>query len=492
VRLLIALTVAAAALRFATLDFQSFWFDEAVTVGLVRMDLWGMLEEIPRSESTPPLYYLLAWLWTQLFGTGETGIRSLSALLGTAAVPAFYLAARELTGRDRVALAVAALAAFNPLLVWYSQEARSYALLTLLGALALYFFARLLRRFDARALAGWAVTSILALTSHYFAVFLVVPQAVWLLARRPRRRAAVLAVGAVAAVGAALLPLVVEQGSLEKASFIRSTALPYRLVRSAKQYLVGFDAPFEMGLSVVAGAIAAAGIVVALRRSPPSGVVAAAALGALGVGIPFALALADVDYFDTRNLIASWLPLATVACAGLATRRPGVLGVAAICAIGLASTVAVALEPRWQRRDWRGAAEALRAPEHSRAVVLSPGEGSVVPFRLYEPGARIFPVEGALVREIALVSTYDDREADEVHPHPPPRPASPPVPERFTEVRRRYEKGYTMILYASTGPVFLKPEALVHFRLLQNRNSAVLLEPPVRRGAAGARRPHAG
>src|SRR5919199_1265062 len=100
-RLLIALTLAGAALRFATLDLQSFWYDEAVTVGIVRLDFGAILDHIPKSESTPPLYYVLAWLWTRVFGSGEVGIRSLSALLGTLAIPVFYLAARELTRCSR-------------------------------------------------------------------------------------------------------------------------------------------------------------------------------------------------------------------------------------------------------------------------------------------------------------------------------------------------------------------------------------------------------
>src|SRR4051794_12489434 len=176
-RLLIALTLAGAALRFATLDLQSFWYDESVTVGLVQHNLWGVLDRIPGSESTPPLYYVVAWLWTQVFGSGEVGIRSLSALLGTAAIPVFYLAARELARSERVGIAVAALAAFNPLLVWYSQEARTYALLALLGGLSLYFFALLLQEARTRWIVWWGVTSALALTSHYFAGFLIVPEA---------------------------------------------------------------------------------------------------------------------------------------------------------------------------------------------------------------------------------------------------------------------------------------------------------------------------
>ena len=95
----VALTALGAALRFATLDLQSFDFDEAFTVGPVLGGSFGaMLDAIPRTESTPPLYYALAWLWTQAFGVGEVGVRSLSALLGTALVPVAFGTARELGG----------------------------------------------------------------------------------------------------------------------------------------------------------------------------------------------------------------------------------------------------------------------------------------------------------------------------------------------------------------------------------------------------------
>ena len=77
---LLGITAGAAALRFSTLGVQSFWHDEAVTVGRVlHPGLGATLREIPSSEATPPLYYVLAWLWTKVFGTSEAGIRSLSA-----------------------------------------------------------------------------------------------------------------------------------------------------------------------------------------------------------------------------------------------------------------------------------------------------------------------------------------------------------------------------------------------------------------------------
>src|SRR4051794_23108620 len=175
--LLAALTALAAILRFSTLHVQSFWFDEAVTVRLLRGSFGHMLSSIGGSESTPPLYYALAWVWSRVFGHGEVGLRSLSALAGTLFVPVAYAAARELASR-RVAFTIAALAAFTPLLIWYSQEARSYALLVLFAGASFLYFARLLREPTDRRYVLWTVASGLAIATHYFAAFLVAPEAV--------------------------------------------------------------------------------------------------------------------------------------------------------------------------------------------------------------------------------------------------------------------------------------------------------------------------
>lgn len=70
----LGLTALGALLRFATLDRQSFWLDELVTVSLLSMDFGDMLNAIPESEATPYVYYVLAWVWAQLFGVGEVGL----------------------------------------------------------------------------------------------------------------------------------------------------------------------------------------------------------------------------------------------------------------------------------------------------------------------------------------------------------------------------------------------------------------------------------
>ncbi len=135
----------AAALRLSTLDLQSLWYDEAFTpVHVLHPSLAATLRAVVHTENTPPLWYLLEWADSRVFGTGAFALRLPSALAGVATVPVAWAIGRELAGR-RAAFARAALVAVNPLFVWYSQEARVYALFVLTAALAMLCFLRALR-----------------------------------------------------------------------------------------------------------------------------------------------------------------------------------------------------------------------------------------------------------------------------------------------------------------------------------------------------------
>src|SRR5947209_11083154 len=158
-----------------------------------------MIRRVGDIELTPPLYYIVAWLWARVVGSSELALRSLSAVLGAATVPAAYLVGRALAGR-RLATSIGALTATSALLVWYSQEARPYALLVLLATLSLLLCLRA-DRLDRYA--AWAFVAMLALLTHYFAAFLFVPEGVWLVLRSRRRPQPLVALAAVGAVGGA-------------------------------------------------------------------------------------------------------------------------------------------------------------------------------------------------------------------------------------------------------------------------------------------------
>ena len=94
---LAGLTALGIAVRFASLGVQSYHHDEVITAArVIPGGFVDMLRQVKESESNPPLYYVLAWGWAKAFGTGEVGLRSLSALFGVATVPVAYLIGREL------------------------------------------------------------------------------------------------------------------------------------------------------------------------------------------------------------------------------------------------------------------------------------------------------------------------------------------------------------------------------------------------------------
>ncbi|HEY0632076.1 MAG TPA: glycosyltransferase family 39 protein [Thermoleophilaceae bacterium] len=418
---LAACVVVAAALRFTRIGHQSFWLDESYTVDLVQRPFGDMLSGVASTESTPPLYYALAWLWEKVFGHGEAGLRSLSALFGTLTVPVAWRAAREWFDSPRAGLIAAALVAVNPFFVWYSQEARSYSLLVLMAALSLLFLGR-------RAYAWWAITAALALLTHYFSAFLLVPEALWLL-WSARERAAWLAVGAVGAVGAALVPLAVHQRDLGHTSFIADLSLRIRLTDLPKKLVTGeLGTPTPL-IGPLAGLIAVAAIVYALRARPGRVLVAMAAAAAL---LPLLLAAVGADYLLPRNLIAVYVPVVLVVAAGLAGRI-GLVGAGVICAVALVVNIEVMSDVKLQRDDWRGAAKALGRATETRVVIVTP-EFAKKPLRLYAGSLPPVPPSGVDVREVDVI----------VNGRPPKDPAPP---AGFTEVSRARTPSYVVVRY---------------------------------------------
>jgi mannosyltransferase len=407
---LVALVVIAAALRFATLSSQSFDLDESVTLALLHHGFSGMLNSIPATESTPPLYYVLAWVWTKVFGVSEFGLRSLSALTGTAMIPLVYVTARRLVSR-RAALIASALAAVSPWLIWYSQEARAYSLFALLSLASFYAFLIAADSPSTRALAGWAILSALALASHYFAVFLLAPEALWLLARKDVRRRAFAAVGFVGLVGLALLPLAIEQshGIKAKAGFLQ-TPLSSRITAIPTRFLLGEAAPSSSKTLLVTLALllVAAGVLFLLRggaAARPRLLWVALSVAVLATLVPTLMALAGRDYLDARNLVGTWAPLVIVLATGYAaTDRLGLLAGTALVVLFLAMVIIGNTDTAVQRTDYRGIAAALRASPGpgERAIVVSP-DFNWTPLAHYLPGYPQLGPGNVGVREVDLI-----------------------------------------------------------------------------------------
>ncbi|MFL5826434.1 MAG: glycosyltransferase family 39 protein [Thermoleophilaceae bacterium] len=473
-RLLVGLAVvllSALALRLSTAGVQSFGDDELFTAWLVHKDFGGMLGAIPDTESTPYLYYVLAWVWARVFGFSELGLRSLSALLGAGAAWVLYLAVAR-AGSRRLGVAAAALVAFNPFLVWYSQEIRAYALLLLLGAATLLGFFGALDQDQpgparARWLWFWAGASALAVATHYFALFLVGPEALWLLwstrSRPPDLRRGLLAVALPAIVTIAEVPLLLGQrdhlkarGGLAEGGFAQSiAALP-------KQFLVGRTPPLELLVTALAAGLSLVMLVLFLRRS--AGRERRVALTCLGlaiavVAVPILMKPVAGNYLSSRNLILALLPALVVLAAGAVTGRMGVVAAAALCCLWLGIVVAVAANPRYQRDDWRGAAKAVGPARTDRAVVFAPGFTNTGPFRVYFKQGSLMPPAGLPVREIDVVGLAQVGKNGVGTPEPP-RDKPAPAPAGFQLAAVKYAKTYSLARYVSAQPRTIGAERL--------------------------------
>ena len=478
-------TAVAAVVRFVGIGDQSFWVDETVTARLVFGSFSDLVSALPRSESTPPLYYLLAWCWSRLFGTGEAALRSLSALLGTLTVPVAIAVGRELVSR-RTGLIVGALAAVSPVLVWYSQEARAYALFIFLGALSLLAFVRAMETRGTTAAARWAVVSALVIATHYFGAFLIAAEAAFLLYRW-RCRTVVVASAGLAAAAIALLPLAAYQATHASSSWIRSVDLHRRLEETVAQLLVpsrpsiwaGAGVPespvawWPLGLVALAAAACAA---VALHRGRQRrGVVTSLVLGIAAAGGPVIVSLASAalvagrgDVLLFRNVLCAWLPLQIVVAAALAAPRAGRVGLAAAAALTAASLAVLVVNTttaHLQRDDWRLLSRATRGEGH--AIVLSPS-WEVAGLEYY--AARLSPPSSvAPLREIdVLVRRWMPSYSTPVRSFVPP--------PGFERVEQRTLQNWVLTRFRASTPVEVSSAQLQNVRPL-GASHVVLVRP---------------
>ena len=459
---LIALTLVAGGLRAATIEAQSFWDDELFTVWLVRLDFGEMVRAWWDSEATPPVYYVVTWLWSQVFGSGETGLRSLSVLAGTAAVPLVYLVGSRFASA-RSGLAAATLVALNPFLVWYGAEARSYAFVVPEVALGLLLFLTALTTPSRRNLVWWALASALALATHYFTVFMVAPQAAWLLLAVPheRRRAVLAAIAAPVVVGAALLPILLHTEAVDPdPGGFAGTPLAARTAGVPKTFLVGYQLPAELLLSMLSALLALVLAAVVLLRTGGAErrtAVVCAALGAASAGVPLLLALGGLDYLSSRNVIAALIPLLVVAGIGVAATRAGLAAGLALCAIWLVVVGGVGVDPRYQRKDWRGAERALGPVVEDRVLVFSPEFVNPEPFRAYFRRGELMGSPIA-TREIAVLALASVGRFTTGTPSPPRKPVVSP-PSGFRLVERREADTYTLVRFRAPRPLVVTRES---------------------------------
>lgn len=167
---LLGVGLLALALRLYGIAAESLWLDEATSLMLARMSI-PTLVEWTALDIHPPLYYILLHFWIAL-GESEAIIRGLSLLAGMLNVLVIYDLGRTLFD-GRTGLLSAILLALAPFHIWYSQEARMYAWITLLVSSSILLAIKAWRGRHWIRWAGYVLVTTAALYTHYYAVFAI-------------------------------------------------------------------------------------------------------------------------------------------------------------------------------------------------------------------------------------------------------------------------------------------------------------------------------
>lgn len=178
----------AAAIRFHMIDYQSLWGDEGNTLRLVERSIPALLDAASH-DIHPPGYYLALKGWWTLTGESEFALRAFSAFMGILTVSCVYALGRTLFA-PAVGVLASALVALNAFNVYYSQEARMYAMLALVAAAAILVFIRWTARPAWRLAVTLVLINTIGLYTQYTYPFILIVQGIlfllWWIGRRDR------------------------------------------------------------------------------------------------------------------------------------------------------------------------------------------------------------------------------------------------------------------------------------------------------------------
>jgi mannosyltransferase len=386
-----------------------FWIDEGLSVGISDRPLGDILDAL-RLDGSPPLYYLLLHVWMQVAGTTEEAVRALSLACALLAVPVAWWAARAMFG-TRAGWMAAVLAATNPFLTLYAQEARMYALAALLALVASVAFGRAYAMDgDERSRRPWAITFAICLAAllytHNWAVFFgAACGAAWLalVIGAPVRRDLLIA-GAIGFGGALLLyapwiPTTLYQAAHTGAPWAESPTV-LSLLGTPGRMLGKFA---QVALLLAAGA----GLWRLFARPlSPAGRAAACMLAIAVLTLVLAWTSSQLSpAWANRYLAVSVAPLLLAAAAGLAyAGRLGLVGLV------VAAALAAGNMPPDDKSNVRDVAEAI-APSLQRGdlvVSTQPEQISVLDYYLPD-GLRYATLTG----EVADSGVTDWRDGPE-------------------------------------------------------------------------------
>jgi hypothetical protein len=320
-----AITVGGLLLRLPSFN-DSLSGDEISTFYIVNGHSLGRVLQLVYSnqETTPPLFFMLAWATKGLLASPASSIRLVSLVCGTAAIPLTFLLGLWTVGR-RAAVVGATCVALSPYMIFFSTNARPYMLVLFMALLSTLALVRALDTGRPGWWVAYAACSAGAAYSHYTVVFLLVAQFAWACWTQPSARRAL--VIANVAAGLTYIPwLGGLRADLRAPNLIGFVVkVNFQTVKNiAENFWIGHPAllttrlPGRLAVALAAAGLALGVVGVVLRvrghvehrwRPPPrTGLLIVLAVAPMVLVTVYSWARADI--LGGGNVIASWPAMA--------------------------------------------------------------------------------------------------------------------------------------------------------------------------------------
>ncbi len=171
-------------LRLISLN-QSLWLDEAINVMATKSySFFGMITQYAIADFHPPGFFIILWIWTKVAGISEIAVRVPSIIFGVLTIYIIFLIGKKIHSKS-LGLLAATLLAVNPLHIYYSQEARMYALAALAVSFNIFLLIKYIKG-EKMNLLFLIFSNLLVLASDYVAYFIFPAQLAFLLLIRKK------------------------------------------------------------------------------------------------------------------------------------------------------------------------------------------------------------------------------------------------------------------------------------------------------------------
>lgn len=204
---ILLLMVLGAGFRLIPLQHEALDGDEMFTRRVVLQPLPQAYAMVRDDLVHPPFFYLLLKTGTSMWGTDALGLRLLSLLCGIASIGLIAVLGRRLPDAKWCGLLAAAGMAVGTFQVYFSQDARSYALYTMLVILLLLWVDRISRREREPWLWAFGPCIMLILVyTHYVGSFYVLAAVLALATCKLELRTKVMSVASAAVAALMFIP----------------------------------------------------------------------------------------------------------------------------------------------------------------------------------------------------------------------------------------------------------------------------------------------